>query len=198
MRLLNCGSGADRPPAPWINLDNLHSILHHGSQEREQLDAQPNYVNHDLLSGPMPFGDATFDGIILSHVLEHFDCQAGLKLVQDCRRLLVPGGTLVVSVPDASYFRSVYSDDQVPNWPRLFDTTDPKNTLPSFFVAALWFNEHRVILTEDAVWAYFVRAGFDPAQVARLREWGGGNAVVDEVWKQVNRLKFSVVMMGTK
>lgn len=49
------------------------------------------------LNQPLPFASEIFDGIFCSHVLEHVD--APILLLRECRRLLRPGGTLVVGVP---------------------------------------------------------------------------------------------------
>lgn len=193
MKLLNLGCGYPRIEGEdWVNLDNLLAQLREGSPERANLLEERNYVEHDVLSGPLPFADSTFNGCLLSHVLEHFDCQQAVAIMVECRRVLQPGGVLLASVPNASYFRQVYADDRVQNWPRLFGVTDPGNTIPTFFDAALWFDQHKAILTEDAMWCYFRRAGFFPADlmenpVARQR-----------LMPRLNRRPFSVEMLGQK
>lgn len=203
MRLLNLGCGADRFGDPWTNLDDLHSQLPEGTPERAQLDAEPNYVNHDIASGPLPFNAQTFDGILASHVVEHFDCQAAARLMQNCLHILKPGGVLLVSVPDASYFRNVYHHDTKAACMELFgeglNEDDPSRT---FFDAALWFNQHYGILTEDALWCYFVRAGFKPLNIYRVSstmppttEPMDGLGIMQAA---LNRPKFSLAMAGVR
>ena len=49
-------------------------------------------LNRDL---PIPSG--SFEAILCSHALEHVD--APIRLLRECRRILAPGGTLVLGLP---------------------------------------------------------------------------------------------------
>lgn len=198
MRILNVGCGGSRIVTnKWENLDDLHSQLPPGSPARNALDSEPNYRNFVLLSEPMPYPDGEFNGVCLSHVLEHFDAQQGLQLLKDCRRVLMPEGIIVVSVPNATYFRNVSKLDRNETWPLLYQVSDPKNPIPTFEQAALWFDQHKVILNDDALWSYFDMAGFK-----RVLRWFdneiGGTALLDEMNKALNRVPFSLVMSGVK
>lgn len=204
MKILNLGCGNTRPSEPWVNVDSLHAMFPEGTPEREQIDALPNYVDADLRER-LPFDDNEFDGCLLSHVLEHFPAQSGLRLLVEARRVLKPGGVIIVSVPDAAYFRKVYPQDCVSAWPQLFDTTDPNNTFSTFFEAALWFNEHEAILTEDAVWCYLMRAMFSyinrvtPGWItAEFRSPEEAPSASVLMCDQLNRLKFSLIMEARK
>lgn len=205
MKLLNLGCGGDRHPEPWVNVDNLFAIFEPGRPERTQLHNEPNYVNADITK-PLPFPDETFNVVLFSHCLEHFPAQQGLKILMEIRRVLKTGCSVIVSVPDASYFRTVFPEDRNENWPRLFDTTDPKNPIPTFFEAALFFNEHDVILTEDAVWCYLKRAGFDVISnigivLSAFYESAGrteDRQAACAAIAKLNRLKFSLIMEARK
>ena len=190
MKYLNLGAGGARiHEEGWINLDDLHSQLAPGTPERDALDREQNYVNHDVSSGLLPFGNDEFDGILASHFFEHFDAQEAVRIIRECKRVLKPGGGLLVSVPDASYFRKVYPEDCVENWPRLYEVTDPNNTIPTFFEAALFFEQHKQVLTEDSLWCLFTRGGF---------EIRGLCVGAPEMVKHLNRLPFSLVMSAVK
>jgi predicted SAM-dependent methyltransferase len=48
----------------------------------------------------IPFDDNTFDVVYHSHFLEHLDREAAASFLLECHRVLKPGGTLRVVVPD--------------------------------------------------------------------------------------------------
>lgn len=201
MKLLNLGAGSVRPGEPFTNVDSLHGLLAPGTPERDQLDREPNYIEHDIRQ-PLPFSDNQFDGALLSHVLEHFDAISGTALLCDCHRVLIPGGSLVVSVPDASYHRKVYNQDSKRNAMKLFGETipeaEPKQTFLSY---ALFFSDHRQVFTEDSLWCSLVNAGFNHDKLFRdtLQPLKG---FANEAWTAIrahlNRHMFSLVMVATK
>lgn len=206
MKLLNLACGGTRiVDETWVNIDNLHAILHSGTPERENLDREFNYVNCDLETGYGLFGfqpDA-FDGILASHCFEHWDCQTGVKIMQGCHRLLVRGGVLMVSVPDAAIFRAQHHEDTVENAERLFGEPihlpDGEVTFANY---CLWNRYHKAILTEDALWAYFLRAGFKASQIETHRRHGGITIGRPESFRTMqsllNRPVFSLVMSAEK
>ncbi len=52
----------------------------------------------------LPFPDAAFEGAVLDNVLEHLE--SPVALLAEARRVLMPGGTLVVGVPGRRGFAS--------------------------------------------------------------------------------------------
>lgn len=196
MRALNVGCGSTRPGEPWTNLDNLRTQLPEGTPERANLDAEPNYVEHDISAGELPFPEDTFSICLLSHVIEHFDCKQGMGIMRDCRRVLKPGGTLVVSVPDAYYFRSVYQEDNIKNAVGLFGEPiyEPDGEI-TFFDYALWMRQHHAILTEDSLWCYFVKAGFNYNGIETCFNTSPRFPQFKDL---LNRIPFSLIMTATK
>lgn len=86
---LNVGSGQRPFALPWVNID-----------------CQSKY-NPDIVadaSGMPMFEDGSADIVVLHHVLEHFGCGESAGLITECKRILAPGGSLIVCVPD---FRSL-------------------------------------------------------------------------------------------
>ncbi len=197
MKLLNAGCGSERYPDPWVNVDTFHSMFAPGTPERAQIDMIGNYVDAQLLE-PLPFGDGEFDGGMCQHVLEHFNAQDGLKLLREVKRVIAPGGSILISVPDASYFRRVYPDDRNANWPELFDTTDPKNPIPTFMSAALFFNEHAMVYTEDALWCILTEAGFTDVRRFDPLTFTEDDPVMQVMHRELNRRKFSLVVGALK
>lgn len=196
MKLLNLGCGDQRFPGDeWTNLDDLHSQFGLDRPERMTLDMEPNYFNYRVdPDSTLPFPDGHFDGILASHFFEHWDAQECLKIMKDCRRLLRDGGCLVVSVPDASYFRKVHAEDRNENWQRLFGVTDPGNPIPTWMEAALFFEQHKQVITEDALWCMLTDCGFRVFD--RPRETPIPS--VDLIHYKLNRIPFSLVMVGIK
>lgn len=83
---LNLGSGQRPFAKPFINID-------------AQAKWKPDVVA-DCADLAPDFEDASCDLIVLSHVLEHFGCGEGQGVLAEAHRLLQPGGSLIVSVPD--------------------------------------------------------------------------------------------------
>lgn len=65
------------------------------------------FVHHDLAFG-IPFDDNTVDFVYSSHFLEHLYRADAQRILQESFRVLKPGGTIRVSVPDLEYAVSLY------------------------------------------------------------------------------------------
>lgn len=202
MRLLNVGCGGHRPPEPWTNLDTLREFLKPGTPERTNLDAEPNYIECNLLLQSIPEKDKTFDGILLQHVLEHFTCHQTTEVLMSCRRVLKDGGVLVASVPNVAYFREVHYMDCKDGAQALFGESISgdwhDSQCETFFDYALWHREHKQILNEDGLWAILRRAGFEDESIV-----SGDCALIPvdlslEITRQLNRQKFSTVLWAIK
>jgi predicted SAM-dependent methyltransferase len=62
----------------------------------------------DLLK-PLPFPRNRFKGIFTEHCLEHFDLQQLEEIVFEIHRILMPGGTVRIVVPDLALYAEAYS-----------------------------------------------------------------------------------------
>lgn len=109
-RVLDCacgeGYGADllaRRARSVAGLDRSAEAIRHARQrygQRENLD----FAEGDCAD--LPFADASFDLVVSFETLEHIEAQAAM--LDEFRRVLEPGGLLVLSSPD----RKTYSDDR--------------------------------------------------------------------------------------
>lgn len=94
--------------------------LHIGGQVKapgwEVFDANPGpIVDHVGNARDLKvFADNTFEALYASHVLEHFDYtgELGATLIE-WRRVLAPGGTFYVSVPDLDVLARLFLDRQL-------------------------------------------------------------------------------------
>lgn len=87
---LNIGSGQRRfdNAAGWINVDCI-------SRACQRPDVICNVGKE-----PLPYFDDSAELVVLHHVLEHFGCGEGVAMLRECNRVLMPGGRLMVFVPD--------------------------------------------------------------------------------------------------
>jgi SAM-dependent methyltransferase len=91
-KLVNLGCGGHFHP-DWMNLDFVAR--------------PPNVLQHDLRAR-LPFDDVSFEVVYHSHVLEHFPRSFAPQFLQECRRVLIPGGILRVVVPDLETIARLY------------------------------------------------------------------------------------------
>jgi ubiquinone/menaquinone biosynthesis C-methylase UbiE len=81
--LQNLGAGSIKLPG-WVSVDA------YGNPD----------VTWDLNVTPFPWDDDSVDAILMSHILEHVD--EWWACFKECARILKPGGTLKIHVPDES------------------------------------------------------------------------------------------------
>jgi len=99
-RMLNIGCGR-RYHRDWVNLD-LES-------------SDSDVIRHDVNKG-IPFEQGHFDAVYHSHILEHLDPSDGQKLIQECYRVLKPGGVLRIVVPDLECIARLYLEMHQEAW----------------------------------------------------------------------------------
>lgn len=93
---LNLGSGPRGVDSDqWVNVDafwdrNVHFLLD--------------------FSRRMPFVDSTFAAVFCEHVLEHFSLKDGEKIAREVWRILEPGGSFRVIVPNGELIMRRYLD----------------------------------------------------------------------------------------
>lgn len=83
------------------------------------LNAHPGCINLDYLWHPgvdvcwdvtrgLPFPDGSLSGVFSEHCLEHFPPPAALALLREIRRVLAPGATIRLVVPDGELYLRTY------------------------------------------------------------------------------------------
>ena len=89
MKTLDIGCGPNKTSGA-IGLD------HHPDSQADVLA--------DFEHGYFPFADKSFDHVICSHVIEHV--RSPVRLMEECWRVLKPGGTLLVKTPHYTHWTS--------------------------------------------------------------------------------------------
>jgi SAM-dependent methyltransferase len=72
------------------------------TEHREAL----SFSHFNIEEGAFPFGDSTFDVVLLCEVLEHLQMDP-MKVLLEIKRVLRPGGHLVVTTPNVSRLENV-------------------------------------------------------------------------------------------
>jgi SAM-dependent methyltransferase len=158
-----CGA-QERHRAQWLLLqrrpdllDRAGSLLHFAPEWclEHRLRARPDlrYLTADLEATgvdlrldlrALDLGDASFDAVLCSHVLEHIDDDA--RAMRELRRVTAPGGWCLVMVPLDLHRAHTYEDLSI---------TDPADR-----VRAFWQSDHVRLYAPDI--AHRLRAaGFD-------------------------------------
>lgn len=99
-RLLNIGCG-NHYHADWVNLDLIS----------DSIDVTP----HDITCG-LPFVENSFDAVYHSHLLEHLNPNDGIVLLEQCYRVLKPGGIVRIVVPDLERIAMLYLETHDRAW----------------------------------------------------------------------------------
>lgn len=68
----------------------------------------PTLTLHYNVTKGVPLDSDSLLGINMSHILEHFTREEGLKVLKECHRVLAPGGVLRVSCPDLLVYAKAY------------------------------------------------------------------------------------------
>lgn len=168
-RWLEIGPAEKRQDGPWVTVDAVE---------------RPGVVDHICRWGeePLPFADETFERVYASHVLEHIPWFQTLDALREAWRVLVPGGTLEVHVPDFHLLATAAIYEYCPD-------THAEGGLNQELHWMHWVAERLFHVGPDPQWhkACFNashlrwclrRAGFDEI-TSMPRENGGQHGIVD-------------------
>lgn len=141
---LNLGSGP-RKLDGWVNVDIL--------------GMNPD-LHWDLRRG-IPFPDASVHATFLEHVLEHFETGEALRILEECRRVLLPGGIVRVGLPDFGLYIRSYVEDRA-----TLERLRPGRPTPLLAVGEVALQHgHRSVWDADTLERALEEAGFDDVRV---------------------------------
>jgi SAM-dependent methyltransferase len=169
---LNLGCG-DHTPAGWINVDYavgarlaqlpLFGLLN-SRLRLFNLDWDKGILAHNLTK-PFPWSDDSVDAIYSSHTLEHMTREQGRTFLEECYRVLKPGGIIRIVVPDLEQIVKKYSDGELPA-DRFVDAlgvsfSDPKDGPLKRRLAFLIRYPHKCMYDSKSLSNAMKEAGFD-------------------------------------
>jgi SAM-dependent methyltransferase len=184
---LGCGPHA---PENWVNVDGSwnawlanrpylrKSLTAFGAISREQYGNawRVRPLVHDLTK-TLPFADNTVSVIYGAHVLEHLYLTDARRLLRECQRVLQPGGTIRMVVPDLRAFVEHYlkkksggnggSSELLLAADKLNERLGFRSPAPPsgnfvFKLYSLWkdFHHHKWMYDSDSLTRYLQEAGF--------------------------------------
>ncbi len=113
----------------------------------------PGFVNVDRIHGreayPLAYPDHAAEEIVASHILEHFGNQEVAAVLREWVRVLKPGGTLRVAVPDIQYISHQFLQGN-PNGEPLGSYLMGGQTTPDDFHKSVFCEERLRNLMEEA------------------------------------------------
>ena len=152
----------------WLNTDLMP---HNGYGEAGQ-----SYVFMDAAQ-PFPLPDNAFQYVFAEHMIEHLNYQAGAGMLDECARVLKPGGKIRVATPDLAVLLGLYGTDKSPlqqqyiEWitNRFLPGTGPASDVMVINNAFRNWG-HQFIYDRDFLAAALHRAGFTAVEMCAVGE----------------------------
>lgn len=147
---LNIGCGAYPLPQRqgWLNID---------SEPFEGVDAV-------ISVPPLPFGSESVEEVWACHFLEHLNQETAAEFLEECYRVLVPGGQLGLVVPDTREIMRRWLDGEHGRveFPagRLWDNTDLDDLCSMFIFSTVQPSHHQWSYDLVTLTRTVERAGF--------------------------------------
>lgn len=156
-----------RQQAPRLVTATHPALLHLGSGP----DRRPGWINVDLyfpaelcldLTRPLPLPDGCVDAIYSQHFVEHLTQPQTFALLQECARVLKPGGWLRVATPDLAQC--------VQRWQQHSQAGTPGTLAADELNEALRSHDHLYIYDYAALSDLLLRAGLVDLRRAQPQE----------------------------
>ncbi len=136
------------------------------------LGAGPHYLegwrNHDRdvdLRKPLPWVDGAAEFIFCEHTIEHLTTPEGVRLIEECFRVLAPGGVLRLSFPDVARIWALGASDITRRVDAQRERGVDVSTREDCIRQALTGCGHLSAWTEQIALIVLQSAGFDPYAV---------------------------------
>ena len=130
----------------------------------------------DLLA--LPFDDAEFDGAVGHHVLQAIPYPNVDDALLELRRVLRPGATLRVSVPDVVGAFDAYRSRNR-HWPGFAAISEVTSVDDRFCQYVVWGGHNRTVFTEKNLVERCLRVGFSTARATKAGKTFGASWLTD-------------------
>ena len=105
-----------------------------------------------------PFPDACCESVYASHILEHVNQSKMINTLKEIRRLLIPGGTLMISVPNLTVLSELFIDPDL-------DFKQKFHVMRMMFGGQIdSYDFHYIGLSYEILSDYLNKAGFQKIQ----------------------------------
>jgi predicted SAM-dependent methyltransferase len=148
-----------------VNLGSFLDCFYYGWENIDILDlsgfakAQAYiFKQHDVTKG-LPYKDSEVDIVFSSHLLEHLTREEGAKLLQECYRVMKPGGIIRLSIPDTKMITQKYLDGKISDY-RYVNTGVEKCIDDADAYYNLLLANHKTIYDKDSLMKLLERTGF--------------------------------------
>ncbi len=78
------------------------------------IDPQSDRIAFLDATKPFPLNDDVFDYVFSEHMIEHISWHEGLFMLQECKRILKPGGIIRIATPDLERLIGLYNLNDKP------------------------------------------------------------------------------------
>jgi SAM-dependent methyltransferase len=167
-------------------------------------EGAPGWINSDRRAGPgidlvcdirdgLPLGDESLDYATSVHALQEVAYEELVPVLEELRRVLKPGGTLRLILPDLDKAIQAYLRSD----PGYFLVPDEvaQGLGGKLITHVLWYGHSRVLFTHDFIEELLVKAGFRLVVRCRPRETSSRHP---EIVALDNRERESLFVEGVK
>jgi len=145
---LNIGSFKDCFYDGWINIDIIDLKQFAEDQAYE-------FLQHDVRKG-IPFENV--DIIMSNHMIEHITREEGKRFLDECYKVLKPGGIIRISTPDAKFISKEYVEGRI--WDYKFNLGVEQAADEAEAYYNLLLEGHLTIFDEESLMKLLEKAGF--------------------------------------
>ncbi|OEU66769.1 MAG: hypothetical protein BBJ57_13680 [Desulfobacterales bacterium PC51MH44] len=176
---VNIGCGLAVAPG-WMNIDGslnalvatmprfFHRLAYHltganryySKAEYLRLLGKHHFIHHDLAYG-LPLADGVVDFLYSSHFIEHLFRKDAAHLLRESYRVLKPGGTIRISIPDLEYALSLYKAGEKEKMLSAYFFVEDDNS---------YYARHKYMWDYDMIADALCQAGFQGIQRCNYRQ----------------------------